>query len=114
MAPGAMQMGRFVAGLIAREIREGRTEPRPAFPLPPQGVPGDDRTVRAVANVFGMEFARFPRVGAVGRGHVLGLIDFRSRVLVVLDWLWSYVFFERGARLITTQPNKDADAAPKA
>jgi NADH:ubiquinone reductase (H+-translocating) len=33
--------------------------------------------------------------------HVLSLVGFRNRVAVVLQWAWSYVTFERGARLIT-------------
>jgi NADH dehydrogenase len=33
--------------------------------------------------------------------HILFLISFRNRVAVALRWLWDYVFFERGARLIT-------------
>ncbi len=33
--------------------------------------------------------------------HVYFLIGFRNRIAVTLDWLWSYLTFERGARLIT-------------
>ncbi len=33
--------------------------------------------------------------------HIYFLIGFRNRLLVTLDWLWAYVTFERGSRLIT-------------
>ncbi len=33
--------------------------------------------------------------------HILYLVGFRNRALVLLQWAWSYVTFERGARLIT-------------
>ena len=33
--------------------------------------------------------------------HILFLIGWRSRVSVVWDWFWSYITFQRGARLIT-------------
>jgi NADH dehydrogenase len=33
--------------------------------------------------------------------HVLYLIGFKNRLVVMLDWLWSYVTFQSGARLIT-------------
>jgi NADH dehydrogenase len=33
--------------------------------------------------------------------HVFFLIGFRNRLLVMFEWAWSYVTFERGARLIT-------------
>jgi NADH dehydrogenase len=33
--------------------------------------------------------------------HILFLIGFRNRVLVFIQWAWSYFTYERGARLIT-------------
>ena len=36
-----------------------------------------------------------------GAAHVFFLIGFRNRVAVILDWLWAYVTYQRGARLIT-------------
>ena len=36
-----------------------------------------------------------------GLVHIAFLIGFRNRIMVLLQWLWSYVTFKRGARLIT-------------
>jgi NADH dehydrogenase FAD-containing subunit len=36
-----------------------------------------------------------------GLVHIWFLIGFRNRIAVLLDWLWAYLTFERGARLIT-------------
>ena len=33
--------------------------------------------------------------------HILFLIGFRNRILVMIQWAWSYITFDRGARLIT-------------
>jgi NADH dehydrogenase len=33
--------------------------------------------------------------------HVFFLIGFRNRIAVLLSWLWAYLTFQRGARLIT-------------
>ena len=33
--------------------------------------------------------------------HVFFLIGYRNRILVLTEWLWAYVSFQRGARLIT-------------
>ena len=33
--------------------------------------------------------------------HIYFLIGFRNRLVVALDWLWAYLTFHRGARLIT-------------
>ena len=36
-----------------------------------------------------------------GAAHIYFLIGFRNRLVVALDWLWSYLTYQRGARLIT-------------
>jgi NADH dehydrogenase len=36
-----------------------------------------------------------------GSAHIYFLISMRNRALVALQWLWSYLTFQRGARLIT-------------
>jgi hypothetical protein len=41
--------------------------------------------------------------------HVSLLIGFRNRVLVLIEWSWSYVTFKRGARLITRRHLRQAD-----
>ena len=37
----------------------------------------------------------------LGIAHIYFLISLRNRLIVATQWLWSYVTFERGARLIT-------------
>ena len=39
-----------------------------------------------------------------GLVHIAFLIGFRNRVVVLMDWLWAYATFKRGARLITMGP----------
>jgi NADH dehydrogenase len=36
-----------------------------------------------------------------GTAHIYFLIRFRKRMIVAIDWLWSYLTYQRGARLIT-------------
>ena len=48
-----------------------------------------------------------------GGAHIYFLIGFRNRLTVALDWLWSYLTYQRGARLITgdvTGPGSPGDA----
>jgi NADH dehydrogenase len=48
-----------------------------------------------------------------GIAHVWYLIGFRSRVVVSFEWLWSYITFQRGARLITRlEPRSTTQQAP--
>ena len=39
--------------------------------------------------------------------HIYFLIGFRNRLAVAIDWLWSYLTYQRGARLITGDPDDD-------
>jgi len=48
-----------------------------------------------------------PHVGIV---HIMFLIGFRNRILVLLQWAWSYITWHRGARLITGPWKVDARA----
>jgi NADH dehydrogenase FAD-containing subunit len=43
--------------------------------------------------------------------HIFYLIGFRNRVVVALDWLWSYLTYQRGARLITGDASADPPAS---
>ena len=40
-----------------------------------------------------------------GVAHIYFLIGFRNRMAVATDWLWSYLTYQRGARLITGHDN---------
>ena len=40
---------------------------------------------------------------AWGLAHIYFLIGFRNRMAVAVDWLWSYLTYQRGAQLITGQ-----------
>ena len=37
--------------------------------------------------------------------HIYFLIGMRNRLIVAIHWLWSYITFQRGARLITGSDN---------
>ena len=39
--------------------------------------------------------------------HIYFLIDFRSRLTVSINWLWSFLTYKRGARLITSYRKTD-------
>jgi NADH dehydrogenase len=48
-----------------------------------------------------MKLTGFPAWLLWSLAHVYFLIGFRNRIVVALSWLWSYLTFERGMRLIT-------------
>jgi NADH dehydrogenase len=56
---------------------------------------------RAVAHIGGVRLSGFIAWVAWLLLHVVYLIDFRSRLIVLIDWTWSYFTYQRGSRLIT-------------
>lgn len=108
VAPAAMQMGWYAGGLIAQEIRAagsgGSAAPRKAFEYVNKGelaTIGRARAVGVLGFGLGMQLTGFIAWALWAMIHISYLIGFRNRILVMIDWAWSYVFFSRGARLIT-------------
>ena len=99
IAPAAKQAGQYVARVIRTRIA-GRKAP-PPFRYRHLGSLATIGRKAAVA-----DFGRLRLSGRVawwlwGLVHIYFLIGFRSRLAVALDWFWSYLTFQRGARLIT-------------
>ena len=98
LAPVAMQQGRAVAGNIGRALRGMAREP---FRYKGRGTLATIGRAAAIA-----DFGKFHVTGFIAWMlwlfvHIMFLIGFRSRVLVMLEWSWSYLTYERAARLIT-------------
>jgi NADH dehydrogenase len=103
LAPAAKQMGDYVARLIAARIA-GRT--LPAFRYRDLGALA---TIGRRAAI--VELGPIQLKGLVGWWfwsivHIYFLIGLRNRFVVAVTWLWSYITFKRGARLIT-QPQTE-------
>lgn len=98
VAPVAMQEGRWVATNIAHAVVG---EPYEAFDYKDRGSMATIGRNQAVAEIRGLKFAGFPAWLAWVVVHVLNLIGLRNRALVVAQWIFSYLTFNRGARLIT-------------
>jgi NADH dehydrogenase len=104
IAPAAKQMGQYAGRLIAARIA-GRTNGKP-FRYRHQG---DLATIGRRAAV--VKFGRLQLKGFVGWvfwsvAHIYFLIGLRYRFLVAFNWLWDYLTFQRGARLITYPPKE--------
>lgn len=105
VCPAAVQMGQFVARMIDAEAREHAGTPtatqREPFHYHDKGTLATIGRARGVAHVFGRDFSGFLAWALWAGVHVFFLIDFRSKLTVVMEWTWAYIFFRRGARLIT-------------
>ena len=93
IAPAAMQMGRHAGRVIAT----GRREP---FRYRSRGMLATIGKARAVGTLGRLRVTGLAAWLLWSGVHVVYLISFRQRILVMLDWIWSYAFFSGGARLI--------------
>ena len=98
VAQVAMQQGVSAAANILRTIKGKPTRPFRYRDLGNMATIGRNS---AIADVRGLRLTGFIAWLAWALVHILNLIGFRNRVLVGLQWLWGYLTFQRGARLIT-------------
>ncbi|TRW17529.1 NAD(P)/FAD-dependent oxidoreductase [Glacieibacterium frigidum] len=99
IAPAAKQQGGYVASVVAARI--AGAAPPPPFRYRDHGNLATIGRKRAVADFGRVRLSGFPAWLLWSTSHIYFLVGFRSRVTVGLHWLWSYLTFERGARLIT-------------
>ena len=112
VAPVAILEGRYVAELIRSEIRAVaaagvnstslvQPAPRKAFRYHDKGSLATIGRAAAIAQFGRVHISGFLAWLAWLFVHILFLIGFRNRVLVFIQWAWSYFTYERSARLIT-------------
>jgi NADH dehydrogenase len=99
VAPVAMQMGAYVAGLIRRRLR-GEPAP-PPFHYRDRGSMATIGHRAAVADLGWVWLSGLPAWLAWLFVHLIYLIAFDNRVLVLFQWAWNYFTRNRSARLIT-------------
>jgi NADH dehydrogenase len=103
LAPAAKQMGSYVASLIMAR-RAGRS--LGPFHYRDQGELATVGRRAAVVEIGGLRITGFVGWLFWSVVHIYFLIGVRNRVMVAMTWLWSYITFQRGARLITTTPQQ--------
>jgi NADH:ubiquinone reductase (H+-translocating) len=100
ISPVAMQQARFFAETIAREEDH---RPRREFRYHDKGSMATIGRSRAVAQAGKIHLSGFLAWLAWLTVHIWYLIGFRSRLVVLITWAWSYLTYRRGARLITSR-----------
>jgi NADH dehydrogenase len=104
VATTAKQMGRYVGKLIIARLA-GRA-------LPPFRYrhPGDFAAIgrrHAIARIGPITMTGFLAWAVWSAAHIYFLIGLRHRLIVAFSWLWDYITFQRGARLITEPAKRD-------
>jgi len=98
VAPAAIQEGTHAAKNILRMIRGQPSQP---FHYWNKGSLATIGREAAVADLGKLHISGFLAWFAWLAVHIFFLIGFRNRVLVILQWAWAYLTYQRGARLIT-------------
>lgn len=105
VAQAALQMGGHVGRIITHEVRVARDaaepEPRPAYAYHDKGSMATIGRSAAVAELGRLHLRGWLAWVAWLGVHLLFLVGFRNKVSVLLSWMYSYVTYKRGARIIT-------------
>jgi NADH dehydrogenase len=98
VAPVAMQQAEYVARLI-RTHRDGAE--RPAFEYKNLGNLATIGRASAVADFGWIRFKGYFAWLVWLFVHILKLTGFRNRLVVLMQWAWAYITYQRSIRLIT-------------
>ena len=98
VAPVAKQQGAYVARLL---MARAESKTLPAFRYRDFGSLATIGRKRAVAQLGRFKISGFAAWLLWSVAHIYFLIGFRNRLIVALNWAWSYITFQRGTRLIT-------------
>lgn len=98
LAPVAIQQGRAAARAIDADLHHTS---RRSFHYVDKGTLATIGRAAAVGQIKKLHFSGFIAWLAWLFVHIFYLIGFRNRLVVLIQWAWSYFTYERGARLIT-------------
>jgi NADH:ubiquinone reductase (H+-translocating) len=97
LIPVAMQEGKHVAATIAELVRNGGAR---AFRYKDPGIMATIGRNSAVAELGAVHLSGFLGWSMWLAVHLFNVISFRSRILVLVNWAWDYLFYDRPIRLI--------------
>ncbi|NMB89927.1 MAG: NAD(P)/FAD-dependent oxidoreductase [Chloroflexi bacterium] len=100
VAPVAMQQAETAAGNIRRILRG---EALNSFVYKDPGSLATIGRNQAVASISGIQFKGFLAWAVWLVVHIMQLIGFRNRLVVLINWAWDYIFYDRFNRLITPE-----------
>jgi len=97
LIPVAMQEGRRVAATIGDMVRNGGAS---AFVYKDPGTMATIGRNSAVAQLGRVHLSGFPGWVMWLTVHLVNVVSFRSRILVLINWAWDYLFYDRPIRLV--------------
>ena len=103
IAPAAKQMGRHAARNILLSLEK---RPRKTFKYKDYGQLATIGRNSAVAMIGRLHLSGYPAWLTWLVAHIYFLINFRNRLVVMIDWAWAYWTFQRHARIVLREGPK--------
>ena len=97
VAQTAIQMGNHVSKCINSDLTD---KIRPRFIYKNLGSMATVGRSKAVADILGLRFSGMLAWFIWLFVHLMSIVGFRNRLIVLIQWFWSYLSLQRGARLI--------------
>jgi NADH dehydrogenase len=110
VAPAAIQMGKFAARQIKRTLAG---KPRQEFEYLDKGSLATIGRSHAIADFGKLHISGYFAWLSWLFVHLLFLVGFRNRFMVMIEWAWSYITFNHSARLITEPREQEPMEKPK-
>jgi NADH dehydrogenase len=109
LIPVAMQQGRHVARTITDLVQDGGAS---AFRYKDPGIMATIGRNSAVAQLGRVHLSGFLGWLMWLGVHLVNVISFRSRIFVLINWAWDYLFYDRPIRLIVRAAQDPAEDGP--
>jgi len=109
VAPAAIQMGKHAGAQIARRLRGESTQP---FRYHDKGDMATIGRASAVARIGGRHLSGLFAWLAWLLVHLIFLVGFRSRIVVLINWIWAYVGYRPVARVVAELAGSSDRPAP--
>jgi NADH dehydrogenase len=110
LAPVAIQEGKTAARNVARFLTNQAVRP---FVYHDPGTLATIGRNQAVAHLWGLQLSGFIAWMVWAVVHIFRLIGFRSRVLVMIEWIRDYLFYDRAVLIISNPEQKQGAATPE-
>ena len=101
IAPVAIQQGKYLAKIIKKKTLKQDRKP---FRYYDKGMMATVGRYKAIGKIGNIEVSGFIAWLFWSGIHILYLIGYRSKILVVIEWIFSYLFNKKGTRLIYREP----------
>lgn len=106
LAPVAMQQGKYVARVISKELFGSK---RGRFKYRDKGALATIRNGRSIAVIKGLKLSGLIAWLTWSFVHIMYLINYRSRIRVMAEWIWYFITNRPGIRLIVKKSDKEPD-----